>query len=421
MFDIKKIKEVLASGTLNEIKSSIAEVEQAIELNKKSDTELEIKLSKPADLKADDFAKLSEEKKQVVELNDLYSSTLEGLNDTASKMQNELEIAVSELPKIKESEFKKSSEKKGLSVGLSNEIEDTDAYKEAFYLALKGDNAKLMAFGISDPSKALLPTSTVNKIADQNEGGQIVALCIPKYESDYTTIAPYIKSKTKSKRLSESTGQNDQDVTVNGKTITLEQFTKTIKITYQQQMLSIDDFENWIIRELMSANGVLADDDILNYDNTTSKLGCEGIKFAGSDFVTKITPASVTELTETEVLSVKSAVKKNGRMNLCWVMSENIYVSLIRSIKGGDGRSLFPIEQTSDGMMLEGYPVVFSDVSEDIFFASFGEYALSIGGLQFAQISTMPTDGTGAIQVSANTLIGGALTGLKSAAYIALK
>lgn len=219
---------------------------------------------------------------------------------------------------------------------------DSPEYRSAFFKNLLGEDMSAeerAAFTATTANTAaVLPTTTLDKIWDLITGRHSIMNDITVYRTG--TILEVIKHTAvtagKAKKVSENAANDDENNTFVKVTLSGNDFSKTVKISYAMSKMSVDSLETYLVNEIGAQLGeVMADDAISTISTAINAKN-------------KKTSASTTAVTFAELATTFGLLKRTSTVKLYCSFS-TLYNQLV-SMTDANGR---PIYQPSaqDGAM----------------------------------------------------------------------
>ena len=238
----------------------------------------------------------------------------------------------------------------------------SDAYRNAFFKHLLGQDDQMTqleneAFThTTTTTSAPLPTTMLNTIWDLVTGQHAIMGDITIYRTG--TILEVVKhtevSQGKAKKVAEATANDDEQNTMVKVTLSGNDFSKHVNVSYAEAKMSIDALESYLTNEIASGLGeAMAEDTI----QTIS----DGINSAN-----KITTATSGEVTYSELAGAFGKLKRVGTC-VAYMTRATLYNRLV-AMTDGTGRPIFqPSLQTGAAGTLLGATIKIEDaVADDV-------------------------------------------------------
>lgn len=242
-------------------------------------------------------------------------------------------------------------------IGVSSE-----AYRNAFFKHLLGQDEQMTlleneAFThTTTTTSAPLPTTMLNTIWDLVTGQHAIMGDITIYRTG--TILEVVKhteiTQGKAKKVAEATANEDEQNTMVKVTLSGNDFSKHVNVSYAEAKMSVDALESYLTNEIASGLGeAMAEDTI----QTIS----DGINSAN-----KITTATSGEVTYSELAGAFGKLKRVGTC-VAYMTRATLYNRLV-AMTDGTGRPIFqPSLQTGAAGTLLGATIKIEDaVADDV-------------------------------------------------------
>jgi HK97 family phage major capsid protein len=238
----------------------------------------------------------------------------------------------------------------------------SDAYRNAFFKHLLGQDDQMTqleneAFThTTTTTSAPLPTTMLNTIWDLVTGQHAIMGDITIYRTG--TILEVVKhteiTQGKAKKVAEATANEDEQNTMVKVTLSGNDFSKHVNVSYAEAKMSVDALESYLTNEIASGLGeAMAEDTI----QTIS----DGINSAN-----KITTATSGEVTYSELAGAFGKLKRVGTC-VAYMTRATLYNRLV-AMTDGTGRPIFqPSLQTGAAGTLLGATIKIEDaVADDV-------------------------------------------------------
>lgn len=238
----------------------------------------------------------------------------------------------------------------------------SDAYRNAFFKHLLGQDDQMTqleneAFThTTTTTSAPLPTTMLNTIWDLVTGQHAIMGDITIYRTG--TILEVVKhtkvSQGKAKKVAEATANDDEQNTMVKVTLSGNDFSKHVNVSYAEAKMSIDALESYLTNEIASGLGEAMAEDAIQ---TIS----DGINSAN-----KITTATSGEVTYSELAGAFGKLKRVGTC-VAYMTRATLYNRLV-AMTDGTGRPIFqPSLQTGAAGTLLGATIKIEDaVADDV-------------------------------------------------------
>lgn len=238
----------------------------------------------------------------------------------------------------------------------------SDAYRNAFFKHLLGQDDQMTqleneAFThTTTTTSAPLPTTMLNTIWDLVTGQHAIMGDITIYRTG--TILEVVKhtevSQGKAKKVTEATANDDEQNTMVKVTLSGNDFSKHVNVSYAEAKMSIDALESYLTNEIASGLGEAMAEDAIQM-------------ISGSiNFANKITTATSGEVTYSELAGAFGKLKRVGTC-VAYMTRATLYNRLV-AMTDGTGRPIFqPSLQTGAAGTLLGATIKIEDaVADDV-------------------------------------------------------
>lgn len=242
-------------------------------------------------------------------------------------------------------------------IGVSSE-----AYRNAFFKHLLGQDEQMTlleneAFThTTTTTSAPLPTTMLNTIWDLVTGQHAIMGDITIYRTG--TILEVVKhteiTQGKAKKVAEATANEDEQNTMVKVTLSGNDFSKHVNVSYAEAKMSVDALESYLTNEIASGLGeAMAEDTIQTISG-------------GINSANKITTATSGEVTYSELAGAFGKLKRVGTC-VAYMTRATLYNRLV-AMTDGTGRPIFqPSLQTGAAGTLLGATIKIEDaVADDV-------------------------------------------------------
>ncbi len=238
----------------------------------------------------------------------------------------------------------------------------SDAYRNAFFKHLLGQDDQMTqleneAFThTTTTTSAPLPTTMLNTIWDLVTGQHAIMGDITIYRTG--TILEVVKhtevSQGKAKKVAEATANDDEQNTMVKVTLSGNDFSKHVNVSYAEAKMSIDALESYLTNEIASGLGeAMAEDAIQTIRD-------------GINASNKVSTAASGEVTYSELANAFGKLKRVGTC-VAYMTRATLYNRLV-AMTDGTGRPIFqPSLQTGAAGTLLGATIKIEDaVADDV-------------------------------------------------------
>ena len=238
----------------------------------------------------------------------------------------------------------------------------SDAYRNAFFKHLLGQDDQMTqleneAFThTTTTTSAPLPTTMLNTIWDLVTGQHAIMGDITIYRTG--TILEVVKhtevSQGKAKKVAEATANDDEQNTMVKVTLSGNDFSKHVNVSYAEAKMSIDALESYLTNEIASGLGeAMAEDTIQTIRD-------------GINASNKVSTAASGEVTYSELANAFGKLKRVGTC-VAYMTRATLYNRLV-AMTDGTGRPIFqPSLQTGAAGTLLGATIKIEDaVADDV-------------------------------------------------------
>ena len=236
----------------------------------------------------------------------------------------------------------------------------SDAYRNAFFKHLLGQDDQMTqleneAFThTTTTTSAPLPTTMLNTIWDLVTGQHAIMGDITIYRTG--TILEVVKhtevSQGKAKKVAEATANDDEQNTMVKVTLSGNDFSKHVNVSYAEAKMSIDALESYLTNEIASGLGeAMAEDAIQTIRD-------------GINASNKVSTAASGEVTYSELANAFGKLKRVGTC-VAYMTRATLYNRLV-AMTDGTGRPIFqPSLQTGAAGTLLGATIKIEDAVAD--------------------------------------------------------
>lgn len=238
----------------------------------------------------------------------------------------------------------------------------SDAYRNAFFKHLLGQDDQMTqleneAFThTTTTTSAPLPTTMLNTIWDLVTGQHAIMGDITIYRTG--TILEVVKhtevSQGKAKKVAEATANDDEQNTMVKVTLSGNDFSKHVNVSYAEAKMSIDALESYLTNEIASGLGeAMAEDAIQTIRD-------------GINASNKVSTAASGEVTYSELANAFGKLKRVGTC-VAYMTRATLYNRLV-AMTDGTGRPIFqPSLQAGAAGTLLGATIKIEDaVADDV-------------------------------------------------------
>lgn len=236
----------------------------------------------------------------------------------------------------------------------------SDAYRNAFFKHLLGQDDQMTqleneAFThTTTTTSAPLPTTMLNTIWDLVTGQHAIMGDITIYRTG--TILEVVKhtevSQGKAKKVAEATANDDEQNTMVKVTLSGNDFSKHVNVSYAEAKMSIDALESYLTNEIASGLGeAMAEDAIQTIRD-------------GINASNKVSTAASGEVTYSELANAFGKLKRVGTC-VAYMTRATLYNRLV-AMTDGTGRPIFqPSLQAGAAGTLLGATIKIEDAVAD--------------------------------------------------------
>lgn len=237
---------------------------------------------------------------------------------------------------------------------------ESPEYRTAFFKNLLGKNEEMTkeeraAFvHTTENTTAPLPTTTLNRIWDlvSTEHHIMEDISIYRTGTSIEVIKHTEITQGKAKKISENKANDDEKNTFAKVTLSGNDFSKHIDISYAMQRMSIDALEQYLVNEISRSMGEAMATDVVT--SIESGISSEN----------KVTTAAEGVVTYTELAKLFGLLKRVGTVRL-YATRATIYNHLVGMVDS-TGRPIFqPTAQAGQEGVLLGAAIKVDDAVED--------------------------------------------------------
>ena len=237
---------------------------------------------------------------------------------------------------------------------------ESPEYRTAFFKNLLGKNEEMTkeeraAFvHTTENTTAPLPTTTLNHIWDlvSTEHHIMEDISIYRTGTSIEVIKHTAVTQGKAKKISENTANDDEKNTFAKVTLSGNDFSKHIDISYAMQRMSIDALEQYLVNEISRSMGEAMATDVVT--SIESGISSEN----------KVTTAAEGVVTYAELAKLFGLLKRVGTVRL-YATRATIYNHLVGMVDS-TGRPIFqPTAQAGQEGVLLGATIKVDDAVED--------------------------------------------------------
>ena len=301
------------------------------------------------------------------------SEKLSGETELTDEELTQIEARVNELENEKKA-LKDKAEKRDATLqmvkaGLGTEIESAEERKEEKNMDVNYRNAffkKLMGKDLSEEERALttsttavIPTETSDKIFDK-----MVQLVPLLGEIELFHVPGNLKFAVETTRADagyhteNSTGINT-DATAVLTTVTLGgyEFTKLIQVSDSILQMSVNDFEDWLVRMLAESIATKIEYEIINGTGSSTVKGINAISYVNN--TNGIQYNGSTGLTGANVRAAIGLLPGGYDRGAKWLMKKSTLFNQFMGLQDNAKHDLVRVE--GNNYFVYGYPVILSD------------------------------------------------------------
>lgn len=312
------------------------------------------------------LADIEARKSEITTEMEKYGADLDALTEEVRKL-NERKSEIEKREKLrKDIASGIIGEKSTLGRGKPEEHEErvynaeSPEYRTAFFKNLLGKNEEMTkeeraAFvHTTENTTAPLPTTTLNRIWDlvSTEHHIMEDISIYRTGTSIEVIKHTAVTQGKAKKISENTANDDEKNTFAKVTLSGNDFSKHIDISYAMQRMSIDALEQYLVNEISRSMGEAMATDVVT--SIESGISSEN----------KVTTAADGVVTYAELAKLFGLLKRVGTVRL-YATRATIYNHLVGMVDS-TGRPIFqPTAQAGQEGVLLGAAIKVDDAVED--------------------------------------------------------
>lgn len=261
---------------------------------------------------------------------------------------------------------------------------DTAEYRAAWLKQLQGkplDEEERAAMTAS----AAIPTSTANKIfAEMREATPMLTL-VTSLNIPGNVELPYESTVADANWVAMANSASDAADAIGAVTLSAYKLIKTVSIGADVARISIDAFEDWLVRRLVDKMQKAVDNAIVNGNNTNQPKGFSQELY---DTVTTTLPAvnlvqvaSNASIGWDNIMDLISLLPSAYDNKAAFAMSRKMLFGEVAKAKASTAGTPLFVMNPENGFIgrIMGYPVVVDDniAAKDIYFGDFGGYVFN--------------------------------------------
>ena len=311
---------------------------------------------------------LEEIKTELRTLSDKLSSNDEMTEEELSQVEARIEELENEKKSVVALAEKRSATLNKVKNGMGNVVETAEERKEeknmkaeyrtAFFKNLLGKELTEEERALTTSSSAVIPTETSEKIFDK-----MVKLVPLLDEIELFHVPGNLKFAVETTRAEAGYHtQNSTGINVDATAVLTEvslggyEFTKLIQVSDSILQMSIDDFEDWLVRMLAESIATKIEYEIINGTGSGTVKGINALTYTSSNGVqyngsTGLTGANV----RTAVGLLPAGYDKGSK----WLMDKKTLFNQFMGLQDNAKHDLVRVE--GDKYFVYGYPVILSD------------------------------------------------------------
>ena len=303
------------------------------------------------------------------------SDKLSANNEITDEELNNIEARINELEAAKKN-LKETAEKRDATLEkvknglLGTEIESAEErkegksmeevnYRNVFFKKLLGKELNEEERALSTSTTATIPTETADKIFDKMV--QLVPLLA---EIELFHVPGNLKFAVETTRSSANYHtQNSTGINVDSTAVLTEvslggyEFTKLIQVSDSILSMSIDDFEDWLVRMLSESIATKIESEIINGTGTGAVKGINALTYVNNQNGVQYNGS--TGLTAANVRTTVGLLPAGYDKGAKWLMDKKTLFNQFMGLQDNAKHDLVRVE--GDKYYIYGYPVILSD------------------------------------------------------------
>ena len=251
---------------------------------------------------------------------------------------------------------------------------DTKEYREAFLKHLMGKELSAEE-RTAVSAKAVIPTSTLNKIVSQLENAPLLRRITILQIAGHVSI-PYETEVDDASWIEMSAASTDSKANVDKLELAAYKLIKTVEIDAEVSAMAIDAFETWLVNRLTQKMQAALQTAIITGTGNSQPKGLTADKqIATTKTFTK------GGVTYKDVLGIMAGLKASYHPFASWSIPSALFFNEILGMVDANKRPIVIQDvQEGGGYRLMGKPVDLVDAKEDtIIFGAFDRYHMNLG------------------------------------------